>query len=91
MTYEQRVQDIAKSISEANNNGKWGPGLADWDKSMRAAHIAVAKMAELARQWVTAYAWTTEYLNEYLIEVGLIPDNSHNNDPSGPYAMGPGH
>lgn len=83
--YNERVRAIAEEMAkEAHNRQRrvgsdcW-LGLAESTKSRKinsfisAARIAVAHMAELAIKWMTAYAWTTEYIQEYLKNEGLTP------------------
>ncbi len=73
-TYRERVQAIAKEISEKNNNKKWGPGLPDWNKSMEAGHIAIKHMADIVRH-VLKFNHTQDYIKSWLEDLGLIPDS----------------
>lgn len=83
LTYEERVQDIARKMS-MRNYGKWGPGLPTWVQSMDDASLAVAEMAE-AYEWGHHDGWMSKAMNfnrldspslrEGKIKSGLIPDD----------------
>lgn len=104
MTYNERVQAIAEEMAKERYPKPYGelkdsnqPAWAGMYVStfLDQARIAVKHMAEAVQEsWCNGEplsAGDYEEFKKYAINKGLIPDNSQNNDPSGPYAMGPGH
>jgi hypothetical protein len=85
-TYLERVQAIAKEISEKNNHKKWGPGLPDWNKSMEQARNTVKYMADAVKEAITELQDDScEYsIRGYCIAHGLIPDSGRETDKPEP-------
>lgn len=78
--YNDRVRALAEEMLRSFKGYKKDTPIGRWewayykDEYCEHARIAVGHMAVLAKKWMTAYAWTTEYLRDYLIKESLIPD-----------------